>query len=188
MRGLLTRLRRDTRGIAASEFALILPILVMFSAGTIEYSRLILLTQKLQSGSFILADLTARDRTLSEEQLENIFLAIDNIIQPFEFDAQGMAIVSSVGVDASDDLVVNWQRTGPGALAATSEIGSEGDEATLPADPRHLRRARRSSPPRSSTRSRRSSASGWRRGSSTGSPTTSRASGRWRRSCPDPAP
>ena len=45
-----------------------------------------------------------------------------------------MAIVSSVGVDASDDLVVNWQRTGPGALAATSEIGSEGDEATLPAD------------------------------------------------------
>jgi hypothetical protein len=134
MRGLLTLLRRDTRGIAASEFALILPILVLFSAGPIEYSRLILLTQKLQSGSFILADLTARDRTLSEDQLENIFLAIDNIIQPFEFDAEGKAIVSSVGVDASDDLVVNWQRTGPGALAATSEIGSEGDEATLPAD------------------------------------------------------
>ena len=106
----------------------------MFSAGTIEYSRLILLTQKLQSGAFILADLAARDKTLSEEQLENIFLAIDQIIQPFDFAIDGKAIVTSVGVDASDDPVVNWQRIGSGSLAATSEIGEEGDDATLPDD------------------------------------------------------
>jgi Flp pilus assembly protein TadG len=133
VRALLKRLARDTRGIAASEFALILPILVMFSAGTIEYSRLILLTQKLQSGSFILADLTARDRTLSEDQLENIFLAINNIIQPFEFDTLGRAIVSSVGVTAGNPRV-NWQRSGSGGLAATSEIGNQGGAATLPDD------------------------------------------------------
>ena len=107
----------------------------MFSAGTIEYSRLILLTQKLQSGSFILADLTARDRTLSEEQLDNIFLAIDNIMQPFEFDVDGKAIVTSIGVTTRNHQpVVNWQRTGSGALVATSEVGSEGGTASLPAD------------------------------------------------------
>ncbi len=111
-----------------------LPILLMFSAGTIEYSRLILLTQKLQSSSFILADLTARDKTLSEEQLENIFLAIDNIVQPFEFADEGKAIVSSVGVDSSDQTVINWQRSGSGALSATSELGSEGGTADLPDD------------------------------------------------------
>ena len=120
------RLLRDRRGIAATEFALILPILVLFSAGTIEYSRLILLTQKLQSGAFILADLTARDRTLSEAQLENIFLAIDNIIQPFDFAADGRAIVTSVGVNAAKKPVVNWQRHGSGELAATSEVGTAG--------------------------------------------------------------
>ena len=75
----------------------------MFSAGTIEYSRMILLTQKLQSGSFILADLTARDRTLSDEQLDNIFLAIDQVVQPFDFATDGRAIVTSIGVDADDD-------------------------------------------------------------------------------------
>ena len=64
MRALLTRLRSCDRGVSAMEFALILPILVMFSAGTIEYSRMIILTQKLQSGAFMLADLTARDKTL----------------------------------------------------------------------------------------------------------------------------
>jgi Flp pilus assembly protein TadG len=130
----LARLVRDRRGIAATEFALILPILVMFSAGTIEYSRLIMINQKLQSGAFILADLTARDKTLSEEQLENIFLAIDNVIQPFDFASDGKAIVTSVGVDASDDAEVNWQREGEGDLAATSEIGEAGGTATLPDD------------------------------------------------------
>jgi Flp pilus assembly protein TadG len=130
----LQQLLRDRRGIAATEFALILPILVMFSAGTIEYSRLIMLNQKLQSGAFILADLTARDKTLSEEQLDNIFLAIDNIIQPFDFAAEGKAIVTSVGVDGAGDPEVNWQREGSGDLAATSEVGEEGGAATLPDD------------------------------------------------------
>ena len=132
---LFARLRRDVRGIAASEFALILPILVLFSAGTIEYSRLILLTQKLQSGSFILADLTARDKTLSTTQLDNIFLALDNIIQPFPFDVDGKAIVTSIGYDATAKKpVVNWQRTGAGSLSATSEVGEAGKTATLPSD------------------------------------------------------
>jgi Flp pilus assembly protein TadG len=134
MAHLVSRLWRDDRGFAAAEFGLILPILVMFSAGTIEYSRLILLTQKLQSGSFILADLTARDRTLSEDQLDNIFLAIDNIVQPFEFDVEGKAIVTSVGVNSSNQPIVNWQRSGSGTLTATSELGSEGGTATLPPD------------------------------------------------------
>lgn len=134
MRQLIGRLFGDRQGIAASEFALILPILVLFSGGTIEYSRLILLTQKLQSGSFILADLAARDKTLSEDQLDNIFLAIDQIIQPFDFVADGKAFVTSIGVDSSNSVVVNWQRDGEGALVATSEVGSEGGSATLPDD------------------------------------------------------
>jgi Flp pilus assembly protein TadG len=135
MRRLLTRLWHDASAIAASEFALILPVLVMISAGTIEYSRLILLTQKLQSGSFILADLTARDRTLSEEQLDNIFLALKNIMQPFEFDAEGRAIVTSIGYNtATAKPVVNWQRAGSGTLEAESQIGDEGGNATLPPD------------------------------------------------------
>ena len=187
MHRLLARLWRDDRGFSAAEFGLLLPILLMFSAGTIEYSRLILLTQKLQSSSFILADLTARDKTLSEEQLENIFLAIDNIVQPFEFADEGKAIVSSVGVDSSDQTVINWQRSGSGALSATSELGSEGGTADLPDDWTSAR-ARRSSRPRSSSTSSRSSASAWRPGSSTRSPSTSRGSAPSTRSSPDPAP
>jgi Flp pilus assembly protein TadG len=157
MRALLARLARDVRGVAATEFALLLPILVMFGAGTIEYSRLILLTQKLQSGSFILADLTARDKTLSEAQLQNIFLAIDQVIQPFDFAANGLAIVSSVGVDASAGSATaraRWSRPAPSATRATTPRCRTSSRS---------RPARRSSPPRCSTTSSRSSRSACRR-------------------------
>jgi hypothetical protein len=135
MRRNLARLLACDRGVSAMEFALILPILVMFSAGTIEYSRLILLTQKLQSGAFILADLTARDKTLSTEQLGHIFLAIDQVVRPFEFAGNGHAIVTSLGADDDDELLVNWQCGGAGTLDVESKLVEEdGDVLELPGD------------------------------------------------------
>lgn len=132
--GLLRRLLADERAVSAMEFALVLPILALLAVGTVEYSRLILLTQKLQSGAFLLADLTARDKTLSTGQLGNIFRAIDQVILPFPFAESGTAIVTSVGTDADGDPEVKWQCVGAGALAADSGIGSDGEAAALPED------------------------------------------------------
>lgn len=132
MRQFLARLRRDAAGVSALEFALILPILVMFSAGTVEFGRLILLTQKLQNGSFILADLTARDKTICEEQLDNIFLALDDLVQPFDVAANGRAIVTSVKGDAVDDPIIQWQAGGAGSYSAESVLGAPGEIADLP--------------------------------------------------------
>jgi hypothetical protein len=131
MRALVSRLVRDRRGVSAMEFALILPMLVMFSAGTIEYSRMILLTQKLQSGAFILADLTARDKTLETDQLEDIFLAIGEVIRPFDFDGNGQATITSIGADEDDELILNWQCP-PDAESRLVE--PDGDVLALPGD------------------------------------------------------
>lgn len=132
MRAHLTRLLRDTRGVSAVEFAMILPIIVILAVGTIEFGRLLLLTQKLQNGSFILADLTARDRVASRADLENVFFALTNIIQPFEFATAGTAILTSVSAAVDDAPVVNWQLSGAGTLAAESRVGAEGEAAILP--------------------------------------------------------
>ena len=132
MTRLLRSLWRYRRGVSAIEFAMILPILAALSIGTIEYGRMILLSQKLQNGTFILADLAARDKTLSEDQLDSIFLAINNIIQPFEFADSGTAIVSGIEVASDGDPIINWQRSGSGGLGAASEIGAVGTVAALP--------------------------------------------------------
>lgn len=132
--GVIVRLWHAERGVSALEFALMLPILVMFSAGTIEYSRLILLTQKLQNGAFILADLTARDRELKVDTFGHLFLAVGQVIQPFDFAHKGRAIVTSVGADLGDNPVVNWQCDGAGHFAVGSAVGGglAGDAAALP--------------------------------------------------------
>jgi hypothetical protein len=131
MRALVSRLLRCDRGVSALEFGLILPMLVIFSAGTIEYSRMILLTQKLQSGAFILADLTARDKTLSTDQLADIFLAIGEVIRPFDFAESGQATITSIGADEDDALILNWQCP-PDAESRLVE--PDGDVLALPGD------------------------------------------------------
>ena len=114
-----------------------LPLLVLFSAGTIEMSRLLLLTQKLQSAAFTLSDLTARiadDDGNRTETLHNVFLAIEQVIQPFDFSAHGQSIVTSIRSPAADGTpVVGWQCLGSGSLAVGSEIGEPAHSATLPA-------------------------------------------------------
>jgi len=133
MRRSFRRIWQNTRGVTSLEFALILPVIAILAAGTIEFGRLVILTQKLQNGTFILADLAARDKTLSVGQLDSLFLALDNIIQPFDFDTEGTAIVTGIRVDSSGDPVINWQRSGAGTLVAASEIGAPGEVAALPA-------------------------------------------------------
>lgn len=132
MRALLL-LWHDRRGVSALEMALFLPVILAMIIGLMEFGRLILVTQKVQNGAFILADLAARDQTLSEGQLTSIFLAVNNLVEPFDFGAQGTALVSSVVAPATGPAVVRWQRTGAGASGALSVVGAEGTVALMPA-------------------------------------------------------
>jgi Flp pilus assembly protein TadG len=127
-RGLL----RDDRGLAAVEFALILPLLMLLLLGVYETSRLIMVNQKLQNSSFILADLVARDKTITEDDVTNIFLAIRTLIEPFDFAEAGTVILTSVGAPSDDNPRVNWQRVGAGSLAVASAVGVPGGAAALP--------------------------------------------------------
>lgn len=125
-------LLRDKRGVSALEFAFFLPLLMVILVGVAEFGRLFLATQKVQNGAFILADLAARDKTLREGDLANMFRAIDQVVAPFPFDARGRAYVSAVGVNAAGTPVVLWQRSGAGTAALASGLGAVGAQAALP--------------------------------------------------------
>ena len=60
---LLAGFCRDQRGIAAVEFALVLPVMILFSLGIAEVGRFALLNLKLQHAATTMADLAARDET-----------------------------------------------------------------------------------------------------------------------------
>ncbi len=127
----VSRLRRDIHGVIAIEFALILPILVVLFLGAAEFGRLILLSQKLQNGAFVLADLIGRDERISESKIEDIFHAVGMVMKPFDFSTNGRAIVTSVGGSDDDGPLVNWQRYGAGQFDTASAVGVEGGEAAI---------------------------------------------------------
>lgn len=133
MRAFLRRLRRDRSGMSAVEFALMIPIFMVLLAGMIDFGRLIMISQKIQSGTFIVADLAARDKTLTEAQVDDIFLALGNIVEPFTLTTRGRAYVTSVVGVAGTDPEVSWQRGGAGDLVEPSQIGVEGGIAAIPA-------------------------------------------------------
>jgi len=131
---LLRRLRRDRRGSALVEFALTLPVLILLGIGGLDFVTYLLLQQKLQNAAFSLADLAARDKTLSVAQLDNIFMSVQHVTRPFDFAANGRATVTGISATADNKPKVYWQRSGAGSINAASRIGSPGGNATLPKD------------------------------------------------------
>ena len=124
---------RGERGIAAVEFAAMMPIVVIFALGTIDLTRYVMAVQKLDRASATLADLTARVETVTEGDVNAIFDAVEQVAQPFDLEGNGIAIISSV-VGQGTFATVDWQRTGAGTGTQTSVIGAEGETAVLPAE------------------------------------------------------
>ena len=131
---LLTRFRRNQQGIAAMEFAMVAPILMVLFLGGTEFSRYLIIHQKVEKTATTIADIVAQSDSLTQAQLNQIFLAASEIMQPLSFNTEGVVIVSSVrqqGSAASPNVA--WQRIGGGDLTRTSQIGTQGFAATLPA-------------------------------------------------------
>ncbi len=120
------------RGVAMVEFALILPLLVLVTFGGFEMTRYILLNQKLDKAASSVADLTAQEKTLAQSDVDVILDVTPQLLAPFEYTTNGRTIVTSVSHHTVGGTTVNWQR-GTGALPATSQIGTPGGYATMPA-------------------------------------------------------
>lgn len=129
---LIKRVIRCQRGIAFTEFALTVPLLLLLSLGGVEVTRYIILHQKLDKVAFSMADLVAQSHGISTSEVDMIFTAVDNLVQPFSFGSDGVVIVTSIGNHNNNGVRVNWQRSGAGTLSANSSLGSPGDLATVP--------------------------------------------------------
>ena len=102
--GVMSRIaawRRDRRGVAAVEFALILPILIAFYLGLTELQPGISIKRKLTLVTRTLADLTTRASSMPTSDLKDVFGAANTIMRPYDTQAKTQMVVSSVRVEKS---------------------------------------------------------------------------------------
>ncbi len=146
------RFKRSDSGVAAIEFSIILPVMIIILIGIIETSRMARFDQKLKSATFQLADLVTQNDEVTNTMLTQYTNAVSQIMDPYEF--EGTVIFTSVASldlrprpgrdDAVADPAVSAARADVGCLggcivwqrrtigSGSSRVGTAGGEASMP--------------------------------------------------------
>ncbi len=123
---MLTLLRgfmQQHRGMAAVEFALIAPILILLFFGTIEACNALICHQKVTQVASAAADLVAQATQVSSADLEDVFAAASEIMTPFPSVETSIVITSIAGTGVSDKGRVVWSQSNThGVARMTNDI------------------------------------------------------------------
>lgn len=127
----LQKLRHDQRGNFAVELAFAMPVLMLLFLVGIEFTRFMLIHQKVERTAATIADLVSQSEGMSEAEMANLFMATEYVMEPFELGTAGAVIVSSISAKGGAAPRINWQRFYGGGSGG-SMFGSEGETADLP--------------------------------------------------------
>jgi Flp pilus assembly protein TadG len=109
----------DRSGIAATEFAFIVPIMLVMFFGTVEFSSGVAVDRKVTLMARTLADLTSQSLSVADSDLTNFFAASGAIMTPYSSTPTN-ATISELYIDPSNgNARVQWSKG-----AAPRSIGS----------------------------------------------------------------
>src|SRR5215472_17354399 len=77
------RLREDCRGLAATGFALIVPLMLVALFGTVTFSSAVAVNRKVTIMANTLANLTAQYQSVADTDLNNFFAASLGVMTPY---------------------------------------------------------------------------------------------------------
>lgn len=121
-RALIARLRSDDRGIAAVEFALIVPIMFFLFVGAVEFSQALTVDRRVTQSASSTADLVARaDKFNNTGEIDNILKIIEQLMAPYDLNPLTVAVVSvqakaKAGNPAVTEMLVSWSRNNKGQI------------------------------------------------------------------------
>ena len=127
-------LRRDT-GVAAVEFALVVPLMLSVYLGCSEAASLLTADRKVQSVAGAVGDLVARaNKTLPQSQLADFFEAATSIMAPYDV-TKLVQTVTAVSVSSEGEATIDWSaRFENNALSTVVPEYVAGEPFDLPAE------------------------------------------------------
>jgi len=111
MRRFPLRLWRDRRAVSATEFALILPFMLIILIGMVEVSGALDADRKVSRIANSITDLVAQAQTVTSSELKNIADLGGKILAPYP-DTDLEVIIASVSFNEDGDASVDWSYDG----------------------------------------------------------------------------
>nr|WP_225713501.1 TadE/TadG family type IV pilus assembly protein [Bradyrhizobium semiaridum] len=118
LRALIT-FKSDRRGLAAVEFAMILPVMLVLFFGTVEFSSGIAVDRKVTLMARTLSDLASQSQSVADSDLTSFFSASIGIMMPYDA-TPTKAQLSEVFVDATKVAKVKWSKAATIASGSTT--------------------------------------------------------------------
>ena len=101
------RFGRDKDGMAATEFALILPVMLTLYFGVTEVADALIANAKAESVAYTAADLAAQNSNLCNSEMSDIFSAVDAVMYPYPT-TNTRVVISSLIDAGSGQIKVAW--------------------------------------------------------------------------------
>lgn len=109
---------RDDRGIAATEFALVLPVLLVIVLGGYQLSQAASAYRKVTRTARTVADLTTQYVTMGSSDMSTVLNASAQVMTPFDTTALSI-VLTEFAVSASGTATVTWSQTLNGTALTT---------------------------------------------------------------------
>ncbi|MEQ1711597.1 MAG: TadE/TadG family type IV pilus assembly protein [Hyphomicrobium sp.] len=124
------RLACDKRGVAAVEFAFVLPILAIMLLGTVEVARAVDADRRFGNATAMLTDLIAREQNVTDADLGGMMQAIAHLMRPYDPASLTLGVVAvRAPIAAGQQPKVEWSYSHNGKT-----VPAKGATYTLPAD------------------------------------------------------
>jgi Flp pilus assembly protein TadG len=117
----LRNLARDNSGIAATEFAVIVPIMLVMFFGTVEFSSGVAVDRKVTLMARTLSDLTSQSVSVGDSDMTNFFAASAAIMTPYSSTPTQSRITELYVDPATLQARVQWSK-GTAPRAAGSQV------------------------------------------------------------------
>ncbi len=130
------RAARDRKGVAALEFALIAPLMILLFVGLAQLSSAIIASRHTSHATSSLGDLVSQCSNLSDSDLTNIFSAATDIMAPMNVNILSSKVTSVEVVDANQTTQAQWSKVQNGSDPGASTLTAYAKNAavTLPAN------------------------------------------------------
>jgi Flp pilus assembly protein TadG len=141
MTSLLFRARKfriDTNAMAATEFAIVAPFMLLLYVGGVELGDGVAINAKVSATAHSIGDMVSQNTSLSAAQMQNILTAATAILSPYPVTGGSPAAslvtvtVSEISSDANGNLTLQWSKSyngqsfgsGRTSLAAAGSYGA----------------------------------------------------------------